>query len=68
MPLIDFFRVALVVHVNLSVLIWLLSMAGAMWSLSSTRDMPAWDRVSFWLAALGTAVVIFHLLSARQIR
>lgn len=58
MPLIDFFRVALVVHVNLSVLIWLLSMAGAMWSLSSTRDMPAWDRVSFWLAALGTAVVI----------
>ena len=58
MPLIDFFRVALVIHVNLSVMIWLLSMAGAMWSLSSTRDRPAWDRVSFWLAALGTAVVI----------
>jgi hypothetical protein len=57
-PLIDFFRVALVVHVNLSVLIWLLSMAGAMWSLSSSRDRPAWDRISFLLAATGTAVVI----------
>jgi hypothetical protein len=58
LPLIDFFRVALVVHVNLSVLIWLLSMAGAMWSLSSSADRPAWDRVSFLLAASGTAVVI----------
>jgi hypothetical protein len=57
-PLIDFFKVALVVHVNLSVLIWLLSMAAVMWSLSSTADRPAWDRFSFLLAATGTAVVI----------
>jgi len=57
-PLVDFFRIALVVHVNLSVLIWLLSMAGMLWSLGSTRDRPAWDRFSFILAATGTAVVI----------
>jgi len=57
-PLIDFFRVALVVHVDLSILIWLLSMAAALWSLSSGRDSPAWDRVSFLLAATGTAVVV----------
>jgi hypothetical protein len=57
-PLIDFFRVALVVHVDLSVLIWLLSMAGVMWSLSSNRDLPNWDRFSFLLAAAGTAIVI----------
>lgn len=57
-PLIDFFRVALVVHVNLSVLIWLLSMAGMMWSLASARERPGWDRVSWWLAAAGTAIVI----------
>jgi hypothetical protein len=57
-PLIDFFRVALVVHVDLSVLIWLLSMAGVMWSLSSNRDLPNWDRFSFFLAAAGTAIVI----------
>jgi hypothetical protein len=57
-PFIDFFHIALVVHVDLSVLIWLLSMAGVMWSLSSGRDLPAWDRLSFWLAASGTAIVI----------
>jgi hypothetical protein len=57
-PLVDFFRVALVVHVDLSVLIWLLSMAGVMWSLSSSRDLPGWDRFSFILAAAGTAIII----------
>jgi len=58
LPIIDFFRVALVVHVDLSVLIWLLSMAGVLWALSTDRDLPAWDRVSIWLAASGTAVVV----------
>ena len=57
-PFIDFFRVALVVHVDLSVLIWLLSIAGVMWSLSSRGDLPGWDRFSFLLAAAGTAIVI----------
>ncbi len=58
LPFIDFFRVALVVHVDLSALIWLLSMAGVLWALSTDRDLPAWDRVSFWLAAGGTAMVV----------
>jgi hypothetical protein len=57
-PLIDFFHTALVVHVNLSVLIWLLSMAGVFWSLACAHDAPAWDRCSFLLAASGTAIVI----------
>jgi cytochrome c oxidase subunit 1 len=57
-PFIDFFRVALVVHVDLSVLIWLLSIAAVMWSLSSSRDLPRWDSLSFLLAAAGTAIVI----------
>ena len=55
LPVVDFFRVALVVHVNLSVLIWLLSMAGVMWSLASGVDRPAWDRISIALAVTGTA-------------
>ncbi len=58
LPFIDFFRVALVVHVDLSVLIWLLSMAGVLWALSTDRDLPGWDRISFWLAASGTAIVM----------
>jgi cytochrome c oxidase subunit 1 len=57
-PLIDFFHTALVIHVNLSVLIWLLSMAGVFWSLACANDAPAWDRWSFLLAASGTATVI----------
>ncbi len=57
-PLIDFFRTALVVHVNLSVLIWLLSMAGVFWSLACANDAPRWDRFSFLLAATGTLIVV----------
>ncbi len=57
-PFLDFFRIALVVHVTLSVLIWLLAIAAATWSLSTTHDKPIWDRVSFSLAALGTGIII----------
>jgi len=56
-PLIDFFRVSLVVHVTLSVLIWLLSISAAMWSLCSTGGKALWDRISFGLAAAGTAII-----------
>ena len=58
LPFIDFFRVALVVHVNLSVLIWLLSIAGVLWALSTDRDKPGWDRFSFWLATGGAIIVV----------
>ncbi len=57
-PFLDFFRTALVVHVTLSVLIWLLAVSAAIWSLSTRDDKPIWDRLSFSLAALGTAVII----------
>lgn len=57
-PFIDFFHIALVVHVDLSILIWLLSVAAALWSLSAGKDLPGWDRFSVLLAAAGTAVVI----------
>ncbi len=35
LPVADFFRVALVVHVDLSVLVWFLALSGMLWSLSS---------------------------------
>lgn len=57
-PLVDVFRIALVVHVTMSVLIWLLAVSAATWSLSSSTDTPHWDRFSFILAAAGTAVLI----------
>lgn len=46
-PFADFFRIALVVHVNLSVLVWLLSITAALWSLSSQGERGLWDRTSF---------------------
>lgn len=57
-PFLDFFHIALVVHVTLSVLIWLLAMSAVNWSLGTTHDRPVWDRLSFSLAALGTAIII----------
>jgi hypothetical protein len=57
-PFIDFFHVALVVHVTLSVLIWLLSISAAMWSLGSQRDARLWDKTSFLLAVAGTVAIV----------
>lgn len=57
-PFLDFFQVALVVHVTLSVLIWLLSISAAMWSLCSTSESYRWDRISFAAAAVGTAIIV----------
>ena len=57
-PFIDFFQVSLVVHVTLSVLVWLLAVSAAMWSLSTTTDSMAWDRVSLLLSAFGTVIII----------
>ena len=57
-PFIDFFQVSLVVHVTLSVLIWLLAISAALWTLASEGEKRAWDRVSFALAALGTAIIV----------
>lgn len=57
-PWADFFHTALVVHVDLSVLIWFLAIAGVVWSLgSSSRGIPAaWLALS--LCTLGTLLVI----------
>jgi hypothetical protein len=53
-PIADFFRVALVVHVDLSVLVWFLSFGGALWTLGGTQRYQAMAWVSFALSALGT--------------
>ena len=47
-PLADFFRVALVVHVDLSVLVWFSAFAGLLWSLYGTPRL-------LWLGWLGLA-------------
>jgi hypothetical protein len=56
-PGIDFFRVALVVHVDLSVLVWFAAFTAVLWSVAGTeRWLPvAW--VAWWLAAFGTTAM-----------
>jgi cytochrome c oxidase subunit I len=55
-PWIDFFRTALVVHVDQSVLIWFLAMAGVIWSLVTPENakLRFWQRAAFALALVGT--------------
>lgn len=57
LPVADFFHVALVAHVDLSVLVWFLSMGGMLWSLNgSTRFLSlAWG--AWIMAAAGTTVM-----------
>ena len=57
LPAGDFFRVALVVHVDLSVLVWFVAIAGLVWSLNLERSTARWTRalgpLSLALCALG---------------
>jgi hypothetical protein len=53
----DFFRVALVVHVDLSVLVWFLAFGGALWTLSGTTRWSSLAWVAFGLSSLGTLVM-----------
>ena len=57
LPAGDFFRTALVVHVDLSVLIWFLAFGGALWSLDGGGRMarPGWAALA--LCAIGTLAV-----------
>ncbi|MBK7043532.1 MAG: cbb3-type cytochrome c oxidase subunit I [Rhodanobacteraceae bacterium] len=53
-PVADFFRLALVVHVDLSVLVWFVAMAGMIWSLNARSVALPLARLSLVLCALGT--------------
>ena len=56
-PLGDFFRVPLVVHVDLSVLVWFLALAGVLWSINSAERLinTGWSALAF--AAVGTILM-----------
>ncbi|MBE7420053.1 MAG: cbb3-type cytochrome c oxidase subunit I [Ideonella sp.] len=57
LPGVDFFHVALVVHVDLSVLVWFLAMAGVLWTLAGSERWLALGWCGFTLSALGAAVM-----------
>ena len=61
LPVADFFRVALVVHVDLSVLVWFIAMAGLLWSLNGAAGSGRVARSAGWaapaLCATGAALM-----------
>lgn len=62
-PGTEFFRVALVVHVDLSVLVWFVAFAGLFWTLASSRHGIALSRAALLLctvAAAGMCVAAFR--------
>ena len=56
-PVTYFFRVALVAHVDLSVLVWFMAFGGALWSLSGTRRLQTLAWLAFALSAAGMATL-----------
>ena len=56
-PLKDFFRASLVVHVDLSVMVWFMAFAGVLWSLAGNHKMSAVGWAGYWLAVVGTALI-----------
>jgi cytochrome c oxidase subunit 1 len=53
LPVADFFHVALVVHVDLSVLVWFIALAGMLWSLNGSSRRMDWGWLALGLAAAG---------------
>src|SRR5574340_410751 len=57
-PWVDFFHTALVVHVDLSVLLWFMAFAGVLWSLNSSSRFIGMGWLALVLASVGAAVIV----------
>jgi len=57
-PWVDFFHTALVVHVNLTVLVWFLAFAGVLWSYNDSRRCLACGWTALALASLGSLLIV----------
>jgi len=56
-PFVDFFHTALVVHVDLSVLVWFLAFAGVFWSLNASARCAACGWLALLLAGAGALMM-----------
>ena len=57
LPGTDFLHVALVVHVDLSVLVWFMASAGLVWTLFGSPRRSIWSSLAFYLAVVGTLMI-----------
>lgn len=58
LPQGDFFRAALIVHVDLSVLIWFMAFAALLWSLAGNGRLAGLGMVAVALAGGGTVLMV----------
>ena len=56
-PWVDLFHTALVVHVDLTVLVWFLGMAGVIWSINSHSRCHRCGWVALLLCVTGSAII-----------
>jgi len=56
-PWVDFFRTALVVHVDLTVLVWFLAFTGVLWSYCSSNRCQRCGWIALFLASAGTLII-----------
>lgn len=59
LPVANFFRVALVVHVDLSVLVWFVALAGMLWSINGSERGLGWAWTALGLCVAGAATMSF---------
>jgi len=57
-PWVDFFHTALVVHVDLTVLVWFLAFTGVLWSYNNSTRCLDFGWIALILAVLGTFVIV----------
>ncbi len=57
LPGVDFFRVALVVHVDLSVLVWFVALAGMLWTLNGSPRGIGWGWAALGACGVGAALM-----------
>ena len=57
-PWVNFFHTALVVHVDLTVLVWFLAFTGVLWSYNNSRRCLNCGWIALILAVLGTFIIV----------
>jgi len=57
LPTANFFHISLILHVDLSVLVWFIALAGLLWSLNGTPRGVAVGWLALWTTSAGTAAM-----------
>ncbi len=57
-PWVDFFHTALVVHVNLTVLVWFVAFSGVFWSFTDSARYLGFGWTALALACFGTLIIV----------